>query len=60
MLVEASLSSSERIGDIMERRACLLLVVSSGPWHGLLHPELLGDITRTPAEHIIIIQERAT
>lgn len=30
------------------------MVVSSGSWHGLLHPELLGDITGTPAEHIII------
>lgn len=33
------------------------MVVSFGPWHGLLHPELLGDITYTPAEHIIIIQK---
>lgn len=44
----------------MERRACLLLVVSSGPWRGLLQPELLGDITCVPAEHIIIIQEQVT
>lgn len=36
------------------------MVVPSGPWHGLLHPELLGDRTCTPAEHIIIIQERVT
>lgn len=37
-----------------------LMVVSSGSWHGLLHPELLGDITGTLAEHIIIIQKWVT
>lgn len=36
------------------------MVVSSGSWHGLLHPEWLGDITGTPAEHIIIIQKWVT
>lgn len=36
------------------------MVVSFGPWRGLLRPELLGDITGTPAEHIIIIQKRMT